>query len=150
MIIENITLAEIKKFYPVTDSLSQQKINDLANFVKFNTFVQMFGLSISTKIFEGTIEDSDSENFIGFRAFVALCIAGQLIEETYIHTNAGLKMIGGTNWNSPKVSEKNNTLVKLGNTIENQFVEAKKILQADGFISANTYAGYSSFRIDKI
>jgi len=145
-----ITLADIKTFYPVTDSLSQQKIEDLTNFIRFNTFIQMFGLANTNEIFSQTIPDSVTLDFIGFKKFVSLCIVGQLIEDTFVHTNAGLKIVGQPQWTSPRVAEKNNTLVKINNTIENQFIEAKKVLTILGKIPANTYAGYSSFRVDKI
>lgn len=150
MIIENITLADLKAFYPVTDSIGQARINELATYVKFNTFIQMFGLKNTTDIFAGTIADSANDSFLGFKKFVALCIVGQLVEDTFVHTNAGLKIVGQPNWTSPRVNEKNNTLVKINNTIENQFVEAKKVLMALGHIPENKYSGYSSFRIDKV
>ena len=148
--IDNITVAEIKEFYPVTDSLTQNKINELMNFVKMNTFLSMFGLEISTKISSGTIPNSDSVSFVGFRKFVSLCIVGQLIEDTFLHTNAGLKVINQPNWTSPRVAEKNNTLMRINATIDNQFIEAKTILTALGFISENKFVPYSSFNISKI
>lgn len=148
--ISDITLTDLKAFYPITDSISQQKIDDLTTFVKFNIFIQMFGLKNTTDIFSGNISDSANDSFLGFKKFVALCIVGQLIEDTFMHTNAGLKIVGQPNWASPKLTEKNNTLVKINNTIENQFVAAKKVLTDLGKISENKYSGYSSFRIDKI
>lgn len=148
--INNISISEIKEFYPVTDSLTQNRINELMSFVKMNTFLSMFGLEISTNIFAGIIVNSESASFVGFRKLVSLCIVGQLIEDTFTHTNAGLKIINQQNWQSPKVSEKNNTLMKINNAIENQFQEAKLILTTLGYIPENKYAGYSSFQIDKI
>ena len=148
--IENLTLSELKEFYPVTDSLTQNKIDELTNFIRTNTFLSMFGLEISTKIFSGDIPNSENTSFIGFRKFVSLCIVGQLIEDTFIHTNAGLKVINQPNWTSPRVAEKNNTLMKVNNAIEGQFVEAKKILVSLGFISENKYVGYSAFNIERI
>ena len=50
--IDLILISELKEFYPVTDSLSQDKIDTQMGFVKNNTFLQMFGLSISNKIFQ--------------------------------------------------------------------------------------------------
>jgi len=148
--INTILLSELKEFYPVTDSLSQDKINTQMNFVKNTTFLEMFGLSISKEIFAGTIPNSDSADFIGFRKFVALCIVGLMLEDTFTHTNAGLKIINQQNWNSPKVTEKNNTLSKINSTIENQFQEAKKILLSLEKISNNKYSGFSAFKITKI
>lgn len=148
--IDTILVSEIQKFYPVTDSLSQKKIDESMNFVKNVTFLQMFGFEISTKIFAGTIVDSANANFMGFRKFAAMCIAGQFCEETFIHTNAGLKVINQPNWSSPTAAAKNTTLMKLNNAIEVQFIEAKKVLNTLTETPANTYEAYSSFQIDKI
>ena len=148
--IENITVAEIKKFYPVTASLSQDKIDTFMTFVQNIVFLQMFGMDITTRIFSGDITNQEGNNFVGFRAFVSMCIAGQLCEETYVHTNAGLKAINQPNWSSPTAMTKNTTLIKLNNAIEVQFIEAKKLLQQANEKPANTYEPYSSFQIDKI
>ena len=146
-----LLLSDIKEFYPVTDSLSQQKINDWTNFVKNTTFLEMFGLAISNKIFAGTIEDSANDNFVGFRKFTALCVTGLLLEDSFIHTNAGLKMVGQfRSWTEPKMQDKNNPLMKINNTIENQFIEAKKVLAIIDEKPLNKYAGYSAFKIEKI
>lgn len=149
-VIETILIAEIQKYYPVTDSLSQAKIDTTMNYVKNITFMQMFGLDISTRIFDGTISDLPSVSFIGFRNFVALCIAAQFCEETYMHTNAGLKAINQPNWSSPTAMTKNTTLIKLNNAIEIQFLEAKKVLTTNEETPANDYAPYSSIEIHKI
>lgn len=149
-VIENIAVAEIKKFYPVTSSLSREKIDEFMTFVQNIIFMQMFGTNITTRIFSGAIADQVSADFIGFRALVSMCIAGQLCEETYIHTNAGLKAINQPNWSSPTAMTKNTTLIKLNNAIEIQFIEAKKLLQTADETPANSYAPYSSFQIDKI
>ena len=148
--IDVILISELKEFYPVTDSLSQDKIDTQMGFVKNNTFLQMFGLSISNKIFDGNIADSANADFIGFRKFVALCIVGNLIEDSFVHTNAGLKIISQPGWSSPKTNEKSNPLNKITNTIEMQFVEAKKILISLGEISENKFKGYGTFNIEKI
>lgn len=144
--IATILISELKEFYTVTDSLSQDKINTQMGFVKNNTFLQMFGLAISTKIFEGTIADSASVDFIGFRKFVALCIVGQLVEDAWIHTNAGLKIVNQPGW----TNSKNTPLNKISNTIENQFVEAKKILIELGEIPNNKFRSSATFNIEKI
>lgn len=148
--IENITLVEIQEYYPVTESLSRLKIDAVMKHVKNVTFLEMFGFDLSTRIFSGAVEDSASDQFMGFRKFVAMCIARQQVEETYIHTNAGLKAINQPNWSSPTAMTKNTTLTQLNNAVEAQFVEAKKILKADNETPANNYAPYSSFEIHKI
>ena len=145
--IETILISELKEFYPITDSVSQGKIDTQMGFVKNVTFLQMFGLAISTKIFSGDIDDSASADFIGFRKFVALCIVGNLIEDSFVHTNAGLKIVSQNGWQSPKTNEKSNPLNKISNTIENQFVEAKKILMLLEEIPKNKYVGYGTFEV---
>lgn len=148
--INTILLAEIQEYYPVSESLSQSKIDAVMKHVKNVTFLEMFGFDLSTRIFSGEIEDSASSEFMGFRKFVALCIARQQVEETYVHTTAGLKAINQPNWSSPTAQTKNTTLMQLNNAVEAQFVEAKKVLRTDGETPANTYAPYSSFEIHKI
>lgn len=148
--ITTILLSELKDFYPVTDSISQDKINAQMMFVKNNTFIQMFGLKIASKIFNEIIPNSENENFVGFRKFIALCIVNQLIEDAFTHTNVGLKIVNLPNWQTPKTSEKTNTLNKITNTIENQFVEAKKILIDLGEIPNNNFRGYGTFNVVRI
>jgi hypothetical protein len=148
--IATILVSELKVFYPVTDSLSQAKIDEFVNNVRNVIFMQMFGYAIANKIFAGTIEDSATDNFMGFRKFTALCTATQFAEETFIHTNAGLKIINQPNWGSPTAQTKNTTLMKLNNAIEVQFLEAKSILKAGDETPANDYVPYSSFEIEKI
>lgn len=149
-VIENILLTEIQEYYPVSESLSQAKIDAVMKHVKNVTFLEMFGFEISTKIFDGTIANSESSAFMGFRNFVAMCIARQQVEETYIHTTAGLKAINQPNWSSPTAMTKNATLMQLNNAVESQFIEAKKILTGLNETPANTYEPYSSFQIDRI
>lgn len=148
--IENITLVEIQAYYPVSESLSQAKIDAVMQHVKNVTFLEMFGFEISTKVFDGTIADSASAAFMGFRKFVAMCIARQQVEETYVHTTAGLKAINQPNWSSPTAATKNTTLMQLNNAVEAQFIEAKKVLKLLDQTPANDYDPYSSFQIDKI
>jgi hypothetical protein len=148
--IENITLAEIQEYYPVSESLSQLKIDAVMQHIKNVTFLEMFGFEISTKIFDGTIADSASAAFMGFRKFVAMCIARQQVEETYVHTTAGLKAINQPNWSSPTAATKNTTLMQLNNAVEAQFIEAKKVLKLLDKTPTNDYDPYSSFQIDKI
>lgn len=143
-------IAEIKKFYPVTNSLSQDKIDTFMTFVQNVIFMQMFGMDVSTRIFSGDIADQANTKFLGFRLFVAMCIAGQLCEETYVHTNAGLKAINQPNWTSPTAATKNTTLIKLNNAIEVQFLAAKDVLKTASEAPSNTYEPYSSFQIDKV
>lgn len=149
-VINNILLTEIQEYYPVSESLSQAKINAVMKHVKNVTFLEMFGFEISTKIFDGTIADSANDTFMGFRKFVAMCIARQQVEETYVHTTAGLKAINQPNLSSPTAATKNTTLMQLNNAVEAQFIEAKKILTGLDEKPTNTYEPYSSFQIDRI
>jgi len=146
----NLFINEIKEFYPVTDSLTQVKIDDLTNFVKNNIYVQMFGLAISNEIFNQIITDNATVNFIGFKKFTALCVANELIKNNYVHTNAGLKIVNQQNWQTPRLNEKVSVLNDLSATIENQFVEAKKILVLLNKITNNKFQSYGSFKITAI
>lgn len=148
--MQPISITELQEFYPLTNSLTQDKINIITNTVKNTIFLQMFGLSISTKIFDGTISNNETVNFFGFRKFVSLCVACQLIEDSFIHTNAGLKIINQQNWSSPKVNEKSNALNKISQTVEQQLVEAKKILTELGFISEDKFKSFGTFEIKRI
>jgi len=148
--ISAILLSEIKKFYPVTDSLAQDKIDTVMSHVKNVIFLQMFGFSISTKIFTGDIADSADAAFMGFRNFVALNIAAYFAGEVFTHTNAGLKAINQPNWSTATKADKNTTVMPLSDAVTAQFIEAQKILQALDDEPVNKFAPYSSFEIHKI
>lgn len=148
--IQTISYAEIREYYPVTASLSQDKIDTQMLYVKNITFMAMFGNFISQKIFSGDIADLADNDFIGFRKFVAMCIASRFCAEVNVHTNAGLKTINQPNWSSPKQSEKNADLLDLENAVEKQFVQAKKVLKLLDQKPDNDYQGYSSLEIERI
>lgn len=148
--IKDILLSEVQEFYPVTDSLSQSKIDLAMRHVKNVVFLEMFGFEISSKIFDGTIEDSTSAEFMGFRNFVAINIAAYFAGEVYTHTNAGLKSITQPNWGNPSKQDKNTTVMPLSNAVEAQFLEAKKVLKLLDEKPNNSYEPYSSFQIDRI
>jgi len=148
--ITDITLAEIKQYYPVTDSLSQDKINTAMNHVKNVIFLEMFGFSLSSKIFTGEVSDSAGEDFMGFRLFTALNIAAYFAGEVYTHTNAGLKAISQPNWSNPAKADKSTTLMPLSDAVTAQFLEAKKVLDLLSLPPKNDFVPYSSFQIEKI
>lgn len=148
--IDTIVLAEIKEFYPVTDSLSQAKIDDVMRHVKNVIFLEMFGFSLTAKIFSGGISDSAGDEFMGFRNFVALNIAAYFANEVYTHTNAGLKSISQPNWSNPTKQDKNTTIMAINDAVTAQFIEAQKVLNELDEKPANNYAPYSSFQIHKI
>lgn len=148
--ISTITLAEVKEFYPVTDSLNQAKIDDVMRHVKNVIFLEMFGFSITTKIFSGEIEDSADDAFMGFRNFTALNMAAYFANEVFTHTNAGLKAINQPNWSNPTKQEKNTSTMAINDAVTAQFIEAQKVLKLLDEKPANDYAPYSSFQIDKI
>ena len=145
-----ITITQIKQYYPVTDSLQQTKINDYTNFVKHNIFVAMFGLAISNEIFNGTIVNSKNVDFVGFTNLVAICVANELIKNLTVHTNAGLKIVNQPNWQALNVAQKQTKVNDLSGLIENQFLEAKKVLVTLGKITTNKFQNYGSFKIEKL
>jgi len=115
--INTITLAEVKEFYPVTDSLLLAKIDTVMLHVKNVIFLQMFGYAITVKIFSGDILDSAAEEFMGFRKFVALNIAAYFAGEVFTHTNAGLKAINQPNWQTATKLDKNTTVMPLSDAV---------------------------------
>lgn len=149
-VIANILVTEIQEYYAVTDSLSQHKIDEAMKHVKNVIFLEMFGFKVSTDIFAGTIADSAGDNFMGFRKFVALCIAAHFAREVYIHTNAGVKAINQANWSTPTLADKNSMLMPLSDAVTAQFIEAKKILCDQDVKTTDDYTPYSSFEIQKI
>jgi len=148
--IDTILLAEIQQFYPVTDSLNQSKIDTVTKHVKNVIFLEMFGFSLSTKIFSGDVVDSANDAFMGFRLFVALNIAAYFAGEVYTHTNAGLKAINQPNWSNPGKAEKNTTIMSLSDAVTSQFLEAKKVLAILNETPTDEFRPYSSFQIDKV
>lgn len=148
--INTITLAEVKEFYPVTDSLLQAKIDTVMLHVKNVIFLQMFGYAITNKIFTGDIVDSAAEEFMGFRKFVALNIAAYFAGEVFTHTNAGLKAINQPNWQTATKLDKNTTVMPLSDAVTAQFIEAQKILQAVDEEPTNNYVPYSGIQIDML
>lgn len=145
-----VFISDIKEFYPVTDSLTQTKIDDYTNFVKHNIFTAMFGLKVSTKIFSLEIQNNETENFVGFKKFTAICIANELIKNLTIHTNAGLKIVNQPNWQNLNVAQKQTKVNDLSGLVDQQFLEAKKILITFGFISDNNFKNYGSLKIEKL
>lgn len=148
--ISTIVLAEVKEFYPVTDSLAQEKIDAVMLHVKNVIFLQMFGFSITAKIFSGDIADSAADEFMGFRKFVALNIAAYFAGEVFTHTNAGLKAINQPNWQTATKQASSTTVMPLSDAVSAQFIEAQKILQALDQEPVNNYVPYSGIEIHRI
>lgn len=148
--INTITLTEVQKYYPVTDSLVQAKIDTVMAHVENVIFLQMFGFSITTKIFSGDIVDSANDKFMGFRLFVALNVAAYFANEVYTHTNAGLKAIAQPNWQNPTKQDRNSSVLPINDAVTAQFIEAQKVLQAVDEEPANNYVPYSGIEIYKI
>ncbi len=63
------TIAELKEFYPVSQSLPTEKIEEFSTYVLNHLFLKMFGFEAANKIIAGTIPDSASGTFIGFKKF---------------------------------------------------------------------------------
>lgn len=144
--ITNITLAEIQKYYPLSNSVTQEKINVLTNQVRNVIFLQMFGLKNTNDIFNEVVPNSENDTFIGFRNFIAMNIVRQQLEEVHTHTTAGLKAINQPNWSSPTMKEKSYTIIQLSDVITLQQIEASKILN----VKKSNYLPYSSIKIHKI
>jgi hypothetical protein len=150
MAINNILITEVQEFYPVTSSMTAVEIQSHTDYVRTNIFVKKFSYKNAELIFDQTIPDSASDVFIGFRKLVCLCIAFRLIENTYKHTNSGLKTINHPSWQSPKTSEKHQETNELNDVMQIHFVEADKVMVALGYVDNKPYNGNYGIKIDKI
>ena len=144
------TLSELKEFYPTTGSLGEDKIAETANYVKNHVFLKMFGFEATTKIMAGTIADSASASFIGFKKLFALCVAYQQEKDPLMSTNFGSKIISRPNVTDPSNSQKSITLIDIEGTISYHVQEAFKVLSTTSCQGVPTWGGYFSYKVSKI
>ena len=144
------TLAQIKEFYPSSTSLGEDKITEVANYVKNHVFLKMFGFEATTKIMDGTIPDSPSVSFIGFQRFFALCVAYQQEKDPLMSTNFGSKIISRPNVTDPTNNQKSITLIDIEGTISYHFKAALKVIGTTDCKGVPTWGGYSSYKVSKI
>jgi len=144
------TLAQIKEFYPSSTSLAEDKITEVANYVKNHVFLKMFGFEATTKIMAGTIADSASATFIGFQKFYALCVAYQQEKDPLMSTNFGSKIISRPNVTDPTNNQKSITLIDIEGTISYHAREALKVIGSTDCKGVPTWGGYFSYKVSKI
>lgn len=144
------TLQELKEFYPTSESLETFKIFEVSNYVKNHLWLKMFGFEASTKIYNGTITNSASSNFIGFQKFFALCVAYQQEKDPLISTNFGSKIISRQNVVNPTNNEKSITLADMEGTISIHYKEALKIVNVAKCGGVPSWGGYFSYKISKL
>ena len=144
------TLVEIKEFYPTTGSLSEDKIAEVANYVKNHVFLKMFGFEATTKIMAGTIADSASASFIGFKKLYTLCVAYQQEKDPLMSTNFGSKIISRPNVTDPSNNQKSITLIDIEGSISYHVREAYKVLSTTACQGVPTWGGYFSYKVSKI
>lgn len=144
------TIAQLKEFYPASESLSVDRITTVANYVKNHVFLKMFGFEATTKIIAGTIPESASATFIGFQKFYALCVAYQQEKDPLMSTNFGSKIISRPNVTDPTNNQKSIILIDIEGTISYHFKEALKILSTTTCQGVPTWGGYFSYKASKI
>jgi len=144
------TLAQIKDFYPSSGSLSEDRLAEVANYVKNHVFLKMFGFEATTKIMAGTIPDSASASFIGFQKYFALCVAYQQEKDPLMSTNFGSKIISRPNVTDPTNNQKSITLIDIEGSISYHFSEARKVIGSTDCQGVPTWGGYFSYKVRKI
>lgn len=145
------TRAELNKFYPVSESIPDDKREQLKNYVENHIFLKMFTYAITSQIMSGDIPDSATDNFMGFQKFLALCCAYEHERDPLTSTNFGSKIINRSNVISPSNEQKRITLQDLEDTISLQLREAYKVLSVSKCAGTlPTWSGYFSYKISRL
>lgn len=144
------TLPQLKEFYPVTGSLETTMIEEVANYVRNNIFLKMFGFEASTQIVNGAIPDSASSTFIGFQKFFNLCVAYQHVKDPLMSTNFGGKIISRPNVTDPSNNQKSITLIDLEGTISIHYEQALKVVGSTNCANVPTWGGYFSYTVTRL
>lgn len=145
------TIQQIKEFYPISGSITDERISETKDYVLNHTFLKMFGFSASTGIIDGSIANLDSPLFIGFEKFLALCIAYQLMKDPLTSTNFGGKIISRQNVVDPANNQKSITLIEMENTISIHYRYAIRALNVSKCgIELPEWGGYFSYKVEKI
>ena len=144
------TIAELKEFYPVSQSLPTEKIEEFSTYVLNHLFLKMFGFEAANKIIAGTIPDSASDTFIGFKKFYALCVAYQTIKDPLVSTNFGAKIINRAGTIDPSNNQKSIILIDIENTISLHYKEALKVIGSTNCENVPTWAGYFSYKVSRL
>ena len=144
------TIAQIKEFYPVSESLPTAKIEEFSNYVSNHMFVKMFGYETANKILNGDIANSESSTFIGFQKFYALCVAYQNIKDPFVSTNFGLKTVNRSGVSDPTNNQKSIIIIEIENTISIHYAEALKVLSTNKCENIPAWSGYFSYKISRI
>jgi hypothetical protein len=148
--ISTPTIADLKEFYPVSESLPTAKILEFSSYVKNHLFLKMFGFEASNKILSGTIPNSNSETFIGFQKFFNLCVAYQTIKDPLVSTNFGAKIVTRQGVSDPSNNQKSIVLIDIENTISTHLIGGVGVLKTLNFKDIPSWGGYFSYKISKI
>ena len=144
------TTQELREFYPVSKSITDERRDDLFTSVENILFVKMFGYEAAKKISEGIVPNSDSESFIGFRKFSALCCAYQEVKDPFIATNFGLKVIDRQGARNPTNNEKGITVIPLEEIIQIHYKIALKLVGTFNCQGVPNWGGYYSYTIKRL
>lgn len=145
------TAAELQQFYPISESIDDDKREQLKNYVENHMFLKMFGYEAMTNIMSGDIPDSSSVSFIGFQKFLALCCAYAHERDPLISTNLGARIPVRGNVKNPSNEEKRITLQDIEDTISVHLRQAMKVL-GDSKCAGTlpSWGGYFSYKISRL
>ena len=144
------TSQELRYFYPISKSITDEKREELFNYVTNILFLEMFGYATALQITNGTIPDSASVDFIGFQKFTALCCAYQEIRNPLVSTNFGSKIIDRSGSINPSNEQKGISLMPLENAISLHYRNAIKIVLNNNCENVPNWGGYFSYKISRL
>jgi hypothetical protein len=144
------TIQELKEFYPVSTSITDDKRQQLFDYVKNHVLIKMFGFQAATQIIEGAIVGGASSTFIGFQKFTALLCAYQEIKDPLVSTNFGAKIIDRTGAINPTNGQKSITLIDIENTISIHYKTALVLINENNCQDVPNWGGYFSYKISRL
>jgi hypothetical protein len=142
--------SELREFYPISASITDDKKKELFNYVTNILFVEMFGFEIANKIKNGSISEGSSDKFIGFQKFTALCCAYQEIKDPLVSTNFGAKIIDRQGSINPSNNQKSITLISIEQAISSHYKIAYALVRDLGCSEVPNWGGYFSYKISRL
>jgi len=144
------TTQELRAFYPVSSSITDEKRQQLFDYVKNHILIKMFGFEAASGIVAGSIAGAPSATFIGFQKFVALLCAYQEIKDPLVSTNFGAKIMDRTGAINPTNGQKSITLIDIENTISIHYKTALVLINEGKYQDVPNWGGYFSYKISRL
>ena len=144
------TTQELRAFYPVSSSITDEKREQLFDYVKNHILIKMFGFEAASGIAAGSIAGGTSATFIGFQKFAALLCAYQEIKDPLVSTNFGAKVMDRTGAINPTNGQKSITLIDIENTISIHYKTALVLINEGKYQDVPNWGGYFSYKISRL